>query len=189
MKKDEEERIKESLDCLKKELENMKNENSNVSSEDMDHFLEQIGEVISENFKISKIRLIFHFLKFFFIGILIDIFLVLVIFGFSTGLLNQISPILYLAIIPLVALVYYLTLRMLNLIISRLFSGSIFVLIASCIIFAIIYAVIDDKLLHICSSFDKSLLLSNILMIFIIISDIIYASQKLLKFSIKRRLK
>ncbi len=189
MKKNNDEKLKESLDYLKNEIENLKNENSNVNSEDIDFLLEQLNDVITGNFKVSKFKLVIRLLKFLLGGLLIDLILVLVIFGFSTSLLNQVSPILYLIIIPGVSIVFYLTIRVLNIIISRLFSGSTILLIGSCIIFAIIYAVIDDKLLHICTSFDKSLLLSFILMLFIIITDIIYASQKLFKLSFKRRVK
>ncbi len=189
MKKDKNEKLKEVIDSLKNELDTIKNETSDVNSDDVDLLLQQINDVISGNFRVSKFRLILHFFKFLLVGLLIDIFLVLVIFGFSTSLLNQISPISYLIIIPGVALVYYLTLRVLNLIISRLFGGSVFALISSCLIFSVIYAVIDEKILHICTSFDKSLLLSTILMIFVIILDIIYASQRLFKISLKGRIK
>lgn len=177
LKEEKKEKIRQSIELAKKELEELKKQNPNQEYEELEIFLQKMNDAINSNKRIGTSSFICKMLRFFLGAYLYEVVAFFAVFGFSTDLLNPISPLLYLLIIPLTAFVFYFSLRFLNFITNSFFNSSIAFMIIGSLVLVFIYAIADDMFIHICSGFNNSLVLSFVLMLVNTFTDIIYTKR------------
>lgn len=180
MNEDKKTKLKQSLEDAQRKLDELKSVNPNGNYEELERLIQKMNAVLyhSQSSKLTFIKLI----KIFFILIMPYLFCVcsvVVVFGFMNFILNPIEPILYVTIVPITSLIFYLTFRIINIILNKIEGmNSILFLMCFGAIFVLVLAYIDQTWIHLCKNFSDSLLLCFCQVIMALLMDL-FCTQKL----------
>lgn len=179
MKKDRKSELKERIEKTEKELERLKVANPDGNYEDVEEFLRNLNRVLEDDdFRYPSRLFIAKIFILFFLSYLLCTITVSIVFGFTHSMLNPIPPMQFLMVVPLTSLVLFLVLRSLNYVSNKMnIQHPLFFIIVSYVIIIIVFAFLDNLYFHICSSLDKSLLMSSLLMIIVTMVDMAYTKK------------
>lgn len=161
MNDEKKKQVKNSLDYAKKELDELKSKNPDGTYESLEKMIQKLSDVVEDKNEEETSWIIL--LKLIFIFILSYIFCLIgvtAIFGFMHFLMEPVPPIYFVKIVPILTLILFLGLRIGNVISNRSVQHPFFSLFLFEIILIAGLAIVDTTWLHLCSSFDKSLVLA-----------------------------
>ncbi|MCM1131289.1 MAG: hypothetical protein NC310_00985 [Roseburia sp.] len=173
--------IRHSLEYAKQKLEQLKENNPNENYSDLELMIEKMNLILNEEAKVSTLKIVFKLFIFSFLAYLFCTISVAVAFGFSSSLLNNIPSFHFFTILPLTALIYFLGLRVMNFISNRATHQPLFSMLIFGVIFVICVAFLDNLCFQICETLDKSFLMSSILFVITLLTDLFVTQKMYLK--------
>lgn len=181
MNDDKKNQMKQSLEYAKQKLEELKLKNPNGNYQELELMIEKMNAILNGNEEQSSLGLLGKLFIFFILSYILCTFWVAVVFGFAHSLLNPIPSINFISILPLTSFVFFIGNRFLSFISNKAKQYPIFSMILFGIIFIIGISFLDSICFHLCSSFDKSLLMATSLFIVTSLTDLLITQKIYLK--------
>ncbi len=163
MKEEKKEEIKKSIEFAKKELEQLKENDPNGNYQTYEQMINQLSSLLEGEFPKGFARkMIVKFILGTLFLFLVSFVWIAAIFGFSSSLLNPISPYKFLYIIPSISLLLVILMRLLVMIMNHTSWNpfSVLLLFSFTSIFGL--AFLDSYWIHLCRTLDSSFLLATI---------------------------
>lgn len=177
MNEDKKNQLKRNLEYAKQELEELKSKNPNGNYVELELMIEKMNAIINGEQGESSVKLLFKFFVFIVLAYVVCTLVVAAVFGFSHSLLNPIPPMQYITILPLTSFILFIGLRVLNFISNKALQSPIFSMFLFGILFIIGLAFLDNIWFHLCSSFDKSLLMATVLLFVTSLTDLLVTQK------------
>ena len=175
MSEEKKSQIRRSLEFAKNELETLKAANPDGNYEQLEKMIEKLNDILNGvNQRKATLILLLKYIILLVLSYLVCGVGVMLTFGFGRSFLSNIPASHFITIIPLVALVLFLALRITSFVSN---SHSLVTSLLCFVMIVIVMGLIDGIWLHICKSMDKSFLMVSLLAIISFLGDFYFSRQ------------